>query len=163
MTDTPTMSSQIPRASLVRERIEEDGSNAPWGVRLGFGIAGIVLLAGAFVAWRFGNALGGSIGEALPWVIAAAVLLGAGAILETVTIQVWLALIIGVFAVAITFLIMGRATTYPSVGQSIFVVDRFSGQVELCTADSCKVLPRSGEFLANAYVPALPQLPGGTR
>jgi hypothetical protein len=41
------------------------------------------------------------------------------------------------------------------MGQSVFVVDRFSGEVELCTAISCKVLPREGIFLT---VPKLPPL-----
>jgi hypothetical protein len=158
MSDLRAVASHEPGPAIVKERIETISSTTtPWAVRLGFGIAGLVLLAGAFAAWRFGNQLGGSIGEALPWIIAAAVLLGAGALLETITIEVWLALIIGTFAVAITFLIMGRATTFPSVGQSVFVVDRFSGEVELCTADGCKVLPRNGAFLTN---PQLPHLPG---
>jgi hypothetical protein len=160
MADMRAVAEPLHDHSVIHERIENTGTNAPWAVRLGFGIAGLVLLIGAFAAWRFGSALGGSIGEALPWIIAAAVLLGAGAILETITLQVWLALIIGMFAVAITFLIVGRATTYPSAGQSLFVVDRFSGEVELCTATNCKVLPRSGEFLTNPKMPALPQLPG---
>ena len=166
MSDMRAVASPEPlhNREVIEERIKNVSSTtAPWGVRLGFGIAGLVLLAGAFVAWRFSAALGGSIGQALPWIIAAAVLLGAGAILETITIEVWLSLIVGLFAVAITFLIVGRAATYPSVGQSIFVVDRFSGEVELCTADGCKVLPRNGEFLTNMKMPALPPLPGAPK
>jgi hypothetical protein len=158
MTDIRAVPSSEPHhdRTIIEERIVSS-TRAPWAVRLGFGIAGLVLLTGAFVAWRFAGAFGGSVGEALPWVIAGAVLLGAGAILETITIEVWLALIIGLFAVAITFLVVGRAATYPSVGQSIFIVDRFSGEVELCGAESCRVLPRSGEFLTNPKLPVLPQ------
>jgi hypothetical protein len=144
------------------ERIETVSSaSTPWGVKLGFGIAGIVLLAGAFVAWQYGGALGGTIGQALPWLIAAAVLLGAGAIIESVTVEVWVALILGVFAVAVTFIIAGRVATYPSQGQSIFVVDRFTGEVELCTADGCKVLPRNGTLFHNPKLPPLPRLQDG--
>jgi len=51
-------------------------------VLLAFGVAGLLLLAGSYLAWRSAGALGGSIGEALPWLIAAAVLLGTGAIIE---------------------------------------------------------------------------------
>ena len=141
------------------ERIETSTSTTPWAVRLGFGIAGFLLLAGAFVAWRFAGSLGGPVGEALPWIIAAAVLLGAGAIIESVTVEIWLALIVGAFAVAITFLIVGRVQTYPSIGQSVFVVDRFSGEVELCTAQGCNVLPRNGTFLTSPQLPSLPALP----
>lgn len=141
------------------ERIETvSGASTPWNVKLAFGVAGIILLAGAFVAWQFAGALGGSIGEALPWIIAAAVLLGAGAIIESITVEVWVALIVGVFAVAITFLIAGRVATYPSQGQSIFVVDRFSGEVELCTADGCKVLPNNGTLVRGPQLPPLPHL-----
>ena len=129
------------------ERIETSTSTTPWAVRLGFGIAGFLLLAGAFVAWRFAGSLGGPVGEALPWIIAAAVLLGAGAIIESVTVEIWLALIVG------------RVQTYPSAGQSVFVVDRFSGEVELCTAQGCNVLPRNGTFLTTPPLPSLPTLP----
>jgi hypothetical protein len=144
------------------ERVEtHSGPDSPWGVRLVFGIVGFVLLAGAFVAWQFQGLLGGSVGQALPWLIAAAGFLGAGAIIESITVEIWLALIVGVFAVAVTFVIAGRATTYPSAGQSIFVVDRFSGEVELCAAEGCKVLPRTGVFLTG--LPKLPPLPAGHR
>ena len=139
------------------ERIETvSSSSTPWGVKLALGIAGIVLLAGAFVAWKFAGTLGGSIGEALPWIIAAAVLLGAGAIVESITVEVWVALIVGLFAVAVTFIIVGRVATYPSQGQSVFVVDRFSGEVELCTAQGCNVLPRNGTLLHNPQLPPMP-------
>jgi hypothetical protein len=63
---------------------------------------------------------------------------------------------VGAFAVAITFLIVGCVQTYPSATQSVFVVDRFSGEVELRTARGCKVLSRNSAFLAT---PPLPQLP----
>ena len=103
--------------------------------------------------------MGNSISQALPWLIAAAVLLGAGAIIESVTVEIWVALIVGVFAVAITFLIVGRVTTYPSQGQAIFVIDRFTGEVEFCTPDHCKVLPSNTAFLpAPPALPALPNL-----
>ena len=118
------------------ERIETVSSTStPWGLRLAFGFGGMLLLAGAFVAWQFRDALGGSVGEALPWLIAAAVLIGAGAIIESVTVEVWVTLIVGVFALAVTFVIAGRVSTYPSQGQSIFVVDRFSGEVEAVHGD----------------------------
>ncbi len=80
---------------------------------------------------------------------------------NSITVEVWLALIVGVFAVAITFIIAGRVATYPSQGQSVFVVDRFTGEVELCTVDGCKVLQRNGAFFHAPQLPALPQLRDG--
>jgi hypothetical protein len=38
------------------------------------------------------------------------------------------------------------------MGQSVFVVDRFSGEVELCSVLGCKVLPRQGIFLTTPQV-----------
>ena len=131
------------------EKIETISSTAtPWGVRLAFGIAGLLLLAGAFVAWQARGALSGDVAEALPWIIAAALLLGAGAIMESVTTEIWIAVIAGVFLVLIAFVVVGRVNVYPAQGQTIYVVDRFTGEVELCSAEACKVLPRSGSFFA---------------
>ncbi|HUO98756.1 MAG TPA: hypothetical protein VMU01_08805 [Rhizomicrobium sp.] len=139
------------------EKIETISSTAtPWGVRLAFGIAGLLLLAGAFVAWQFRGALNGEVAAAMPWIIAAAVLLGAGAIMESVTTEIWLALIAGIFLLLIAFVIVGRVTIYPGLNWSIYVVDRFTGEVEHCSADACKVLPRTGEFMAPPKV----QVPG---
>jgi hypothetical protein len=126
MSDTHAVHEEVHNHDTV-ERIETINGSTPWGVRLGFGIAGFLLLAGA--------------------------------IIESVTVEIWLALIVGAFAVAITFLIVGRVQTYPSAGQSVFVVDRFSGEVELCTAQGCNVLPRNGTFLTTPPLPQLPALP----
>ena len=142
-----------------RTRIETISSTMlPWKVRLVFGFVGILFLAGAFAAWQFGDLAHGWMMQAVPWLIVVALVLGAFAILETITMQIWLALIVGAFALAIAFIVMGRVSTYPSSGQSVFVVDRFSGEVELCTMQGCKVLPREGEFLTTPPLPRLPSL-----
>jgi hypothetical protein len=126
------------------ERIETVSSTkTPWGVRLGLAIGGLVLLMGAFVAWQFRGSFSGPVSEALPWVIAAALVLGAGAILETITVEIWLALIIGAVAVVIAFIVVGSVVVYPTQG-GVYVVERFTGEVEFCTPDLCKVLPRMG-------------------
>lgn len=125
------------------EKIETISSTStPWGVRLGFGIAGLVLLAGAFVAWQFRDTMNGHLAMALPWIIAGAIVLGAGAIMESITTEIWLVVIAGAFALAITFLIVGRVAVYPSAGPSTFVIDRFSGDVQFCTPDGCKPLAK---------------------
>ena len=137
------------------EKIETISSTTtPWGVRLAFGIAGILLLAGAFVAWQFRGVLSGEVAEALPWIIASAVLLGAGAILESITTEIWITVIVGIFLVLVAFIVVGRVNVYPAQGQSLYVVDRFTGEVELCTAEACKVLPRNGTFVNIPKVPA---------
>jgi hypothetical protein len=133
------------------------GTILPWKLRLIFGLAGVLLLAGAFAAWEFGEVAQGAMARVVPWLVVIAFVLGAFAILETITAQIWMALIIGAFAVAVTFLVVGRVSTYPSQGQSVFVVDRFSGEVALCTAQGCKVLPREGVFLTTPAL-SLPSL-----
>lgn len=130
-----------------------DSTAEPWVARVVFGFGGLALLAGAFAAWHFKDVLGGQVGEALPWLIAAAVLLGGAAVVESIGTAVWIALIAGAFLLAITFVVAGRVATYPSVGQSVFVVDRFTGDVELCDASACKVLERHGTFLAAPQLP----------
>jgi hypothetical protein len=132
------------------ERVETISSTMlPWGVRLGFAIAGLVLLAGAIVAWMFRASLNGPAAEALPWVLVVALVLGALAIIESITVEIWLALIIGAFAVAIAFIAVGSVTVHPAISPvpgapGVFVVERFTGEVEYCTPDGCKVLPHSG-------------------
>ncbi len=145
------------------EKVETISSTTtPWGVRLGFGIAGLILLVGAFVAWQFRDTMNGHLAQVLPWIIAGAIVLGAGAIMESITTEIWLVVIGGAFALAITFLIVGRVAIYPSMGQSMFVVDRFSGDVQLCTADGCKPLAKVAAFpvkplpLPPIAVPATP-------
>jgi fatty acid desaturase len=127
------------------ERVETISSTMlPWGVRLGFAIAGLVLLAGAIVAWMFRGSLSGPVAEALPWVIVIALVLAALAIIESITVEIWLALIIGAFAVVIAFIVVGTVSAYPAQGQAVFVVERFTGEVEYCTPDGCKLLPHNG-------------------
>jgi hypothetical protein len=135
---------------------EPASASEPWIARVLFGFAGLVLLVGAVAAWHFKDMLGGEVGQALPWIIAAAVLLGGAAIIESISTIVWVSLIAGIFLLAITYVIAGRVATFPSVGQSIFVVDRFTGEVELCNAEACTVLPRHGTLF---YAPKLPKLP----
>lgn len=134
---------------------ETASSTEPWVARVLFGLAGLILLAGAFVAWQFKDLLGGEVGQALPWLIAAAVLLGGAAILESISTVVWVAVIAGIFLLAITYVIAGRVATYPSVGQSIFVVDRFTGEVELCDSTACTVLERHGDLFPTTHLPKL--------
>jgi hypothetical protein len=146
--------------STVHARKEHHGhqpesASEPWGARVLFALAGFILLGGAFAAWHFKTMLGGEVGQALPWIIAAAVLLGGGALIESIGTVVWVTLISGIFLLAITFVIAGRVATYPSIGQSVFVVDRFSGEVELCTSDSCTVLPRHGTLFQAPHLPRL--------
>lgn len=133
------------------EKIETISSTTlPWGVRLGLAIGGLVLLAAALIAWMFRDHLSGSIAEALPWLIVAALVLGALAIIESITIEIWLALIIGAFAVVIAFIVVGSVVAYPTQN-GVYVVERFTGEVEFCTPDGCKVLPHMGMLQ-----PALP-------
>jgi hypothetical protein len=119
------------------ERIETVSSTTtPWTVRLVFGILGLVFLASAVAAWQFRDLFNGHVAEALPYVIIGLVVIGAGAIVESITTEIWLALIGGVIALAVTFLIVGRSQIVPNDG-ALYVVDRFTGVVQFCTPDGC--------------------------
>jgi hypothetical protein len=77
------------------QRIERDQSPT-WILRLAMALVGIVLLIGAFVAWQMHWMVGGLYGAMLPWVLMLAVLLGAGAIVESIKTGVWMALLLGI-------------------------------------------------------------------
>ena len=125
------------------ERIETVSSTTtPWMVRLIFGVLGLVFIGAAVAAWEFRALFNDHISQALPYVIIGLGVLGVGAIVESITTEIWLALIAGVVALAVTFLIVGRAQIYPSQGSSVFVVDRFTAAVQFCTPDGCKPLPQ---------------------
>lgn len=124
--------------------IVHDNGAPNWAVRLGLGVGGILLLLGALAAWQMQDRLG-ALGLALPWLIAGAVILGAAAVVESVTTEVWVTLIAGVFLVGIAFIVAGRVTVQlDQPAHSIFVVDRFTGEVRVCNAVGCRELPGFG-------------------
>lgn len=128
------------------ERIETvSNGRVPWAVRLIFGILGIVLLASAFAAWEFRALFDAHIVSALPYIIAALGVLGIGAIVESVTTELWMTIIAAAAALAITFLIVGRMQVFPDQG-TVYLVDRFTGAVQFCTPDGCKPLPTVKEL-----------------
>ena len=128
------------------ERIETVSSTTtPWLVRLVFGILGFVLLASAFAAWQYRDLFNAHIAQSLPLIIVALAVIGAGAIVESITTEIWLALIGGVIALAVTFLIVGRSQLLPSEG-AVYVIDRFTGSVQFCTPDGCLPLKQVSEL-----------------
>ena len=142
------------------ERIETVSSaTTPWTVRLIFGILGLVLLATALAAWQFRGLFSEHITQALPYIIAGLGVLGIGAIVESITTEIWLALIAGVVALAVTFLIVGRSQLIPTEGSALFVVDRFTSAVQFCTQDGCKPLPQVAELPKPAPVVLPPEPP----
>lgn len=129
------------------ERIETVSSaTTPWTVRLIFGILGLVLLATALAAWQFRGLFDAHVTQALPYIIAGLGVLGIGAIVESITTEIWLALIAGVVALVVTFLIVGRSQIIPAEGSALFVVDRFTSAVQFCTQDGCKPLPQVAQL-----------------
>lgn len=141
------------------ERIETVSSTTtPWTVRLIFGILGIVFLATALAAWQFRGLFDAHVTQALPYIIAGLGVLGIGAIVESITTEIWLALIAGVVALAVTFLIVGRSQLLPAEGSALFVVDRFTSDVKFCTQDGCKPLPQVSELPKPAPI-MLPEPP----
>lgn len=129
------------------ERIETvSSSTAPWSVRLIFGVLGVVFLAAALAAWQFRALFEGHVAQALPYIIIGLAVLGVGAIVESITTEIWLALIAGVAALAVTFLIVGRTQVYPTADGRLYMVDRFSGGVQLCAPEGCKPLLEVKDF-----------------
>ena len=128
------------------ERIETVSSTtAPWTVRLFLGLIGIVLIGSAFAGWWFRDFFNGQIAAYLPYVIIGLVVLGVLGIVESITTEIWLALIAGVIALALTFLIVGRSQVFPSDG-AMYVIDRFTGSVQFCTPDGCLPLKQVSEL-----------------
>ncbi len=146
------------RPDVEVERIETVSSTTtPWTVRLIFGILGIVLLATALAAWQFRGLFSEHITQALPYIITGLGVLGIGAIVESITTEIWLALIAGVVALVVTFLIVGRSQLIPTEGSALFVVDRFTSAVQFCTQDGCKPLPQVAELPKPAPVVLPPE------
>jgi uncharacterized membrane protein len=128
------------------ERIETVSSTTtPWTVRLFMGLIGVVLIASAIAGWWFRDFFNGQIAAYLPYAIVGLAVLGVLGIVESITTEIWLALIGGVIALAVTFLIVGRSQIFPADG-ALYVVDRFTGTVQFCTPDGCLPLKQVAEF-----------------
>jgi hypothetical protein len=119
------------------ERIETVSSTStPWTVRLFMGLIGVVLIGSAIAGWWFRDFFNGEIAGYLPYIIVGLAVLGVLGIVESITAEIWITLIVGVFALAITFLIVGRMQIVPNEG-ALYTVDRFTGAVQFCTPDGC--------------------------
>ncbi|MGD0189784.1 MAG: hypothetical protein ABSD74_03475 [Rhizomicrobium sp.] len=121
-------------------QVERDRSPT-WIVRLAMGLIGIVLVAGAIVAYRMHWGAGGDLGAALPWIMVLAVLLGAGAVIESITRSVWITLLAGIFAVLVSYVITGTyVVNLDASTHAVFVVDRYTGETHYCTATDCRTV-----------------------
>jgi hypothetical protein len=122
------------------QRVERDQSPT-WILRLAMALVGVVLLIGAFVAWQMHWAVGGLYGAMLPWVLMLAVLLGAGAIVESIKTGVWMALLFGISLVLAAYVVTGRyVVNLDASSHGVFVVDRFSGETHYCSQNECQTL-----------------------
>jgi hypothetical protein len=121
-------------------RVERD--RAPtWIVRLAMALIGIVLVGGAIVAYRMHWGAGGDLGAALPWIIVLAILLGAGAVIESITRSVWITLLGGIFAVLVAYAVTGTyVVNLDATTHAVFVVDRYTGETHYCTATDCRTV-----------------------
>ncbi|MGB8363346.1 MAG: hypothetical protein ACLQUZ_06000 [Rhizomicrobium sp.] len=121
-------------------RAERDQSPT-WIIRLGMALIGVLLLVGAFIAWRMHWSLGGGFGMVLPWVAVLGVLLGAGAIIESVKTSVWITLLAGIFAMLVAAVITGRyVVNLDASSHGVFVVDRYTGETHYCSQEECTTL-----------------------
>jgi hypothetical protein len=120
--------------------IEAD-SSPTWVVRLAMALIGVVLVGGAIVAYRMHWGMGGELGVALPWIVVLAVLLGAGAIIESITRSVWITLLGGIFAVLVAYAVTGTyIVNLDATTHAVFVVDRYTGETHYCTATDCRTV-----------------------
>jgi Na+-translocating ferredoxin:NAD+ oxidoreductase RnfD subunit len=125
--------------------VEHDNREPNWMVRIGLAVGGLLLLAGALAAWQMQDKFGGSLATALPWLVAGAILLGAAAVLESITTEIWVTLLAGVFLLGAAFIVTGRVTVQlDQPAHSVFVVDRFTGEVRVCNPVGCRDLPGFG-------------------
>jgi len=128
------------------QKIERDQSPT-WVLRLGLALAGIVLIVGAAIASQMHLMLTGIYGQLLPWVIMVGVLLGAGAVIESIKTSVWITLIAGISIVAGAYFVTGRyVVNLDASAHAVFVVDRFSGETHYCDQDTCKTLSEGVTF-----------------
>jgi hypothetical protein len=135
--------------------VEHDNGGPNWAVRLGLGVGGIALLLGALAAWQFQDSFHGSLQLALPWLVAGAVILGAAAIVESITTEVWVTIIAGFFLLGIAFILTGRVTVaLDQVQHSAYVVDRFTGEVRVCNMTGCRDLPGFGAPSVSVNLPS---------
>lgn len=141
------------------ERIETVSSTTtPWTVRLFMGLIGVVLIGSAIAGWWFRDFFNGQLAAYLPYVIVGLAVLGVLGIVESITTEIWLALIAGVIALLVTFLIVGRSQIFQSEG-ALYVVDRFTGTVQFCTPDGCLPLKQVSELPKPPAPPAPPPPP----
>jgi hypothetical protein len=133
------MSNAHPQES---EAVQVERDRAPtWIVRLVMGLLGVVLVGGAVLAYRMHWAVGGDVGAALPWVIVLAILLGAGAVIESITRSVWITLLGGIFAVLVAYVVTGTyVVNLDAATHAVFVVDRYTGETHYCTATDCRTV-----------------------
>lgn len=122
------------------QRIERD--QAPtWILRLGMAVVGILLVVGAVVAAQMHLMATGIYGQLLPWVIMLAVLLGAGAVIESIKTSVWVTLLAGAAAMVTAYLIAGSyIVNLDASAHGIYVVNRYTGETHYCDQDSCQTL-----------------------
>jgi hypothetical protein len=127
-------------------RVERDQSPT-WMIRLGMALVGIALIIGAAIASQTHLMLTGVYGQLLPGVIMLGVLLGAGAIIESIKTSVWITLIAGIAIVAGAYFVTGRyVVNLDASAHAVFVVDRFSGETHYCDQTSCTTLSEGVTF-----------------
>jgi hypothetical protein len=126
--------------SFARGAPERDQSPT-WIIRLVMALVGIAILVGAVIAWQMHLELGGLYGALLPWVIVLAILLGAGAVIESIKTSVWITLLAGVAAILTAYVVTGRyVINLDASAHGVFVVDRYSGETHYCDQDQCHTL-----------------------
>lgn len=122
--------------------IHDDAEEPNWPARLALGVGGAVLLVLAALGWEMQDQLPPMVAKLVPWLGLVAVLLGAAAIIQSVTSEFWIALVAGAAAVVVAFLLAGRVNVQlDAAAHQVFIVDRFTGEARICSAKGCQTLP----------------------
>jgi hypothetical protein len=130
---------------IVHDTAHERHRDPDWLVRILLGVGGLLLLATALAAWQMQARFGGWMAMALPWLVAGGVVLGVAAVLESITTEIWVTILAGVFLLCAAFLVSGRVTVQiDAAAHNAYVVDRFTGEVRICNAAGCRDLPGFG-------------------
>lgn len=126
--------------NVEHEIIEERDGSEGWLTRFIMSVGGILLLAGALALWQMPGLLG-KYEFLVPWLAGAGILLGGAAIIESITAEIWVTIIGGIFVLAASYIIAGRVNVQiDAAAHQAYVVDRFTGQVRICDKMGCQEL-----------------------
>jgi hypothetical protein len=139
--------------------IVHDGNGPSWAIRLTLAVGGVLLLAAALAAWQMQDQFGGRLAVVLPWLIFGALVLGVAAVVESITTAVWVTLLAGFFLLAAAYIVTGRVNVQlDQQSHAAFIVDRFTGEIRICTTAGCRDLAGFGGPSVAVKLPSMARM-----